>query len=69
MAPELSTTGKATTKTDVFSYGALALEVACGRRPVDLIGNPDRIPYRLRAACLHCVFWFREWQGVRKKKF
>ncbi|CAK9867501.1 unnamed protein product, partial [Sphagnum jensenii] len=35
MAPELSTTGKATTKTDVFSYGALALEVACGRRPVD----------------------------------
>ncbi len=36
MAHELSTTGKATTKTDVFSYGALALEVACGRRPVDL---------------------------------
>ncbi|CAK9218105.1 unnamed protein product [Sphagnum troendelagicum] len=36
MAPEFSTTGKATTKTDVFSYGALALEVACGRRPVDL---------------------------------
>jgi len=36
MAPELSTTGKATTKTDVFSYGALALEVACGRSPVDL---------------------------------
>ncbi|CAK9205171.1 unnamed protein product [Sphagnum troendelagicum] len=36
MAPELSTTGKATTKTDVFSYGAFALEVACGRRPVDL---------------------------------
>jgi serine/threonine protein kinase len=35
MAHELSTTGKATTKTDVFSYGALALEVACGRRPVD----------------------------------
>ncbi|CAM6062610.1 unnamed protein product, partial [Sphagnum tenellum] len=35
MAPELSTTGKATTKTDVFSYGALALEVACGRCPVD----------------------------------
>jgi serine/threonine protein kinase len=43
MAPELSTTGKATTKTDVFSYGALVLEVACGRRPVDfslLDGEP-----------------------------
>jgi interleukin-1 receptor-associated kinase 1 len=36
MAPELSTTGKATTKTNVFSYGALALEVACGRCPIDL---------------------------------
>ncbi len=36
MAPELSTTGKATMKTDVFSYGALALEVACGRHPIDL---------------------------------
>jgi interleukin-1 receptor-associated kinase 1 len=35
MAPELSTIGKATTKTDVFSYGALALEIACGRHPID----------------------------------
>jgi serine/threonine protein kinase len=30
MALELSTTGKATTKTDVFSYGALALELHVG---------------------------------------
>ncbi|CAK9271557.1 unnamed protein product [Sphagnum jensenii] len=35
LAPELARTGKATTMTDVFSYGALALEVACGRRPFD----------------------------------
>ena len=35
MAPELSRTGKATTQCDVFSYGALLLEVACGRPPVD----------------------------------
>ncbi|KAH8964007.1 hypothetical protein BDL97_04G041100 [Sphagnum fallax] len=35
LAPELGRTGKATTMTDVFSYGALALEVGCGRRPFD----------------------------------
>ncbi|XP_077238956.1 L-type lectin-domain containing receptor kinase IV.1-like [Tasmannia lanceolata] len=35
MAPELSRTGKATTSTDVFSFGAFILEVACGRRPID----------------------------------
>ncbi|CAM6072194.1 unnamed protein product [Sphagnum tenellum] len=35
LAPELARTGKATTMTDVFSYGALALEVGCGRRPFD----------------------------------
>uniref|UniRef100_J3N4E1 Serine-threonine/tyrosine-protein kinase catalytic domain-containing protein n=1 Tax=Oryza brachyantha TaxID=4533 RepID=J3N4E1_ORYBR len=33
--PELTVTGKATTATDVFAYGALLLEVACGRRPID----------------------------------
>ncbi|XP_077238951.1 L-type lectin-domain containing receptor kinase IV.1-like [Tasmannia lanceolata] len=36
MAPELSRTGKATTSTDVFSFGAFLLEVACGRRPIDI---------------------------------
>ncbi|CAN6478138.1 unnamed protein product [Victoria cruziana] len=35
LAPELSSTYKATTSSDVFSYGALLLEVACGRRPVE----------------------------------
>ncbi|KAJ6843906.1 L-type lectin-domain containing receptor kinase IV.2-like [Iris pallida] len=35
LAPELAKTGKATTKTDVFAFGAFLLEVACGRRPVD----------------------------------
>ncbi|XP_077236881.1 L-type lectin-domain containing receptor kinase IV.1-like isoform X1 [Tasmannia lanceolata] len=34
MAPELSRTGKATTSTDVYSFGAFILEVACGRRPI-----------------------------------
>ncbi|KAJ6843905.1 L-type lectin-domain containing receptor kinase IV.2-like [Iris pallida] len=35
LAPELTSTGKATTKTDVFAFGAFLLEVACGRRPVE----------------------------------
>ncbi len=43
MAPKLSTTGKATTKTDVFSYGAFALEVACGRRPIDLHESNEKM--------------------------
>ncbi|KAI7980962.1 L-type lectin-domain containing receptor kinase IV.1 [Camellia lanceoleosa] len=34
LAPELTRTRKATTSTDVFTFGALMLEVACGRRPM-----------------------------------
>ncbi|KAG8374446.1 hypothetical protein BUALT_Bualt11G0132700 [Buddleja alternifolia] len=34
IAPELVRTGKASTGTDVFAYGILLLEVACGRGPV-----------------------------------
>ncbi|KAI3948402.1 hypothetical protein MKX01_006909 [Papaver californicum] len=36
MAPELVRTGKVTTSSDVFAFGALLLEVACGRRPIEL---------------------------------
>ncbi|WOL09287.1 hypothetical protein Cni_G18040 [Canna indica] len=39
IAPELSCTGKATTSTDVYAFGAFLLEVACGRRPTDLHDN------------------------------
>ncbi|XP_031270464.1 L-type lectin-domain containing receptor kinase I.8-like [Pistacia vera] len=35
LAPELLQTGKATTSTDVFAFGAFMLEVACGRRPIE----------------------------------
>ncbi|KAL1825561.1 hypothetical protein ACET3Z_012339 [Daucus carota] len=34
-APEQARTGKATTSTDVYSFGAFLLEVVCGRRPID----------------------------------
>ncbi|WOG94435.1 hypothetical protein DCAR_0313731 [Daucus carota subsp. sativus] len=35
LAPEQARTGKATTSTDVYSFGAFLLEVVCGRRPID----------------------------------
>ena len=35
MAPEVMTMGVATTWTDVYAFGALMLEVVCGRKPVD----------------------------------
>ncbi|XP_057829890.2 L-type lectin-domain containing receptor kinase IV.1-like [Cryptomeria japonica] len=38
IAPELIHSVKASPSTDVFSFGALMLEVACGRKPVDAQG-------------------------------
>ncbi|XP_057433902.1 probable L-type lectin-domain containing receptor kinase S.7 [Lotus japonicus] len=39
LAPEYLQYGKATEKTDVFSYGVVVLEVACGRRPIEKEGE------------------------------
>jgi serine/threonine protein kinase len=50
LAPELTRTGRATTCTDVFAFGAFMLEVACGRRPIELIGLPETI------ILIDCVF-------------
>ncbi|KAH7531122.1 hypothetical protein JRO89_XSUnG0019200 [Xanthoceras sorbifolium] len=44
LAPELLRTGKATTSSDVFSFGAFMLEVACGRRPMEL-GDMDLVDW------------------------
>lgn len=35
LAPETSRTGHVTTSSDVFAFGALLLEVVCGRRPIE----------------------------------
>lgn len=43
IAPELIHTGKATPSSDVFSFGVLLLEVACGRRPVDPLKCAERV--------------------------
>ncbi|KAL7199680.1 hypothetical protein ACSBR2_021889 [Camellia fascicularis] len=36
MAPECLITGKANKESDVYSFGVVALEIACGRKPIDL---------------------------------
>jgi serine/threonine protein kinase len=39
LAPELTRTGRATTCSDVFAFGAFILEVACGRRPIGVLAQ------------------------------
>ncbi|CAJ1971516.1 unnamed protein product [Sphenostylis stenocarpa] len=39
LAPEYLQYGKATDKSDAFSYGVVVLEVACGRRPIEREGS------------------------------
>ncbi|XP_027118652.1 L-type lectin-domain containing receptor kinase IV.1-like [Coffea arabica] len=41
LAPEYSRTGRATTRTDVYAFGAFLLEVACGRRPIKHRAVPE----------------------------
>ncbi|XP_058099355.1 L-type lectin-domain containing receptor kinase SIT2-like [Magnolia sinica] len=43
LAPELTRTGKASTSTDVFAFGAFMLEVACGKRPIDPQSSADEV--------------------------
>ncbi|XP_071697348.1 L-type lectin-domain containing receptor kinase VIII.1-like [Rutidosis leptorrhynchoides] len=38
LAPEYLLTGRASEKTDVYSFGAVVLEVASGRRPIEMDG-------------------------------
>ncbi|KAK9123909.1 hypothetical protein Sjap_013511 [Stephania japonica] len=43
LAPELTRIGKATTSTDVYAFGALLLEVVCGRRPIENKASPEEL--------------------------
>lgn len=43
IAPELTRTGKPTMSSDVFAFGALMLEVVCGRRPVEQKALPEEL--------------------------
>lgn len=43
LAPELTRTGKATTNTDVFAFGAFMLETVCGRKPIERQGLGEQM--------------------------
>ncbi|KAG0489509.1 hypothetical protein HPP92_006372 [Vanilla planifolia] len=43
LAPELTRMGKATASSDVFAFGALVLEVVCGRRPIEAKALPEEL--------------------------
>ncbi|MBA0874452.1 hypothetical protein Goshw_016941 [Gossypium schwendimanii] len=43
IAPELARTGKPTTGSDVFAFGNLMLEIACGRRPFEPEKSPEEV--------------------------
>ncbi|KAH0939147.1 hypothetical protein HID58_006608, partial [Brassica napus] len=43
LAPEHTRTGRATTATDVFAFGAFLLEVVCGRRPIEIQHESDEV--------------------------
>ncbi|KAH1263214.1 L-type lectin-domain containing receptor kinase S.4 [Glycine max] len=43
LAPELTLTGKPTASSDVFAFGALLLEVGCGRRPFEPKALPEEL--------------------------
>ncbi|GMQ01420.1 hypothetical protein CsSME_00048069 [Camellia sinensis var. sinensis] len=39
MAPKCVMTSKASKELDVYSFGVVSLEIACGRKPIDLIAR------------------------------
>ncbi|CBI33192.3 unnamed protein product, partial [Vitis vinifera] len=42
LSPECVTTGKASRESDVYSFGVVALEIICGRRPVEPRTEPSK---------------------------
>lgn len=43
LAPELTRSGRPTAMSDVFAFGALLLEVVCGRRPIEPKNLPEEL--------------------------
>ncbi|XP_059647962.1 L-type lectin-domain containing receptor kinase IX.1-like [Cornus florida] len=43
MAPECLMTGNASKESDVYSFGIVALEIACGRKPINNMANKDQV--------------------------
>ncbi|XP_059447629.1 L-type lectin-domain containing receptor kinase IX.1-like [Corylus avellana] len=57
MAPECVTTGKASKESDVYSFGIVALEIACGRKPIKINALEDQVVM---------VEWVRKLYGIGK---
>jgi serine/threonine protein kinase len=57
MAPECVTTGKASKESDVYSFGIVALEIACGRKPIKHNAPEDQVVM---------VEWVWELYGIGK---
>ncbi|XP_024959838.1 L-type lectin-domain containing receptor kinase IX.1-like [Cynara cardunculus var. scolymus] len=55
MAPECLVTGKASKESDVFSFGVVALEIACGRKPIE---------YKVQERQIRLVEWVWELYGT-----
>ncbi|KAL5544113.1 hypothetical protein UlMin_007897 [Ulmus minor] len=43
LAPELATVAAPTAASDVYSFGVVVLEVACGRRPIEMEAEEDEV--------------------------
>ncbi|KAL6222819.1 hypothetical protein ACLB2K_006209 [Fragaria x ananassa] len=43
LAPECITTGKASKESDVYSFGVVALEISCGRKPVEAKAEASKV--------------------------
>ncbi|XP_062087311.1 L-type lectin-domain containing receptor kinase IX.1-like [Humulus lupulus] len=43
MAPECLTTGKSSKESDIYSFGVVALEISCGRKPVVVNEEPSKV--------------------------
>ncbi|KAJ1689766.1 hypothetical protein LUZ63_013921 [Rhynchospora breviuscula] len=43
MAPEYFNTGQATTESDIYSFGVVLLEISCGRRPVVIHEDQNKV--------------------------
>ncbi|XP_023527734.1 probable L-type lectin-domain containing receptor kinase S.5 [Cucurbita pepo subsp. pepo] len=56
MAPEIFLTSRATVETDVYAFGVLVLEVACGRKAA----NPSEIGGNYDGDITHWVWEFQE---------
>ncbi|CAH2042937.1 unnamed protein product [Thlaspi arvense] len=54
MAPECAVTGQASKESDVYSFGVVALEIACGRKPIDV---------RMEESKIRMVEWVWELYG------